>query len=171
MPSPSATNLESSARALRTRSSNQMASRPRPMENTTSASATLATSLAPGTILCGSAPGECRLKTSTLSPPITSAQSATMLEVATTWRGGLEGVAVAASVLVPAAVERGASWVGCALVGTLGDTGASCVSWSPAQATKKATPNMRRPTAKAWARRREYCVKDGITCIPKFSPL
>ena len=41
--------------------------------------------------LCGSLPGGTMLKTSTRFPPITSAQSATMLEVATTWRGELGG--------------------------------------------------------------------------------
>ena len=72
-------------------SSSHSASRPRPTVNTRSASATLATSRAPGRNVCGSPPGGRRLKTSTLSPPTTRAQSATKLVVATTWIGGPEG--------------------------------------------------------------------------------
>ena len=69
---------------------------------------TLATSLAPGWKVCGSAPTGTRLKTSTWSPPTFSTQSATMLFVTTT----LIDVGGAASA---AAVGAAASRMGVAL--------------------------------------------------------
>ena len=136
--SPRATTLDSSALALCTRSSSQTASRPRPIVNTISASATLATSRAPGWNECGSPPGGSRPKTSTPSPPTIRAQSATKLVVVTTWMGGPEGVALSMAAVVSSVVC--VSWV------------VVCVSWSSAQAASK-TPNITRATVSARARR------------------
>ena len=114
-----------------------------------SASATLATSRAPGWYECGSPPAGSRPKTSTLSPPTTRAQSATKLAVATTWIGG-GAVVVVASATVGCGSSATSAWV----------------SPSSPQAARKAAPSRTRPIVKARASRPKPNLRSSSVSIP-----
>ena len=168
--SPSSITVDSSALALSTRSCSQLASRPRPTVNTTSASATRATSAPPGMKEWGSLPGRSRAKTSARSPPTTLAQSPTKLVVATTWTGGPEVVAASTTLPEAAGGAEGESaaggvavgawvgWAGWSLAdaaeGVTAGCGAAVVSasWLLAQAPRKRAANTTSPTSRGRAK-------------------